>query len=515
MDEQSQDAISRRNLRRSACDLCREYKVKCSGNRPKCDRCTRLGKECIFSVARPRPQDQDLRFGTRPGPKAHDRFIHVDPAMYRTTGSNSSGGNVDNISNNNNNGQQATKERSTGPSWRQNPDTYGEDARTGAFHGCWPDTLPPLHHHHLPAASIPSATAAPITRPPSQAASLTLDRDVDMAFQHAERASSSGQSEAHLSSVSDEGWYWNNVPDFSDNAYSGSSADIYRAVSDDFALLVSRGGIPPPHEEGHGGRDKSRQQQQQQQHAPAPGSAPTHALSVSALRSHSMMRRADNHNHNHNNNNNNSHHHNHHNQGSGAMTLSLAAGSRSSSSSSSAECSCVQQLTLSLFDLSTWKADQRPGAPAGGDSPTLSEYCMIYHNSMSLWERLIMGCVRCLSRPQFAQLLILNIEQLVHLQRNQQVLLQRPRPASSSSTTPPSPPPPTALSDVIRIGDYVVESETERAAIIGPLLKGRAAGLMDFIDSLRELLLPTGMPDLGARLDSMTDKLKQRGLECG
>ncbi|GJD01072.1 hypothetical protein ColKHC_09897 [Colletotrichum higginsianum] len=495
MDEQSQDAISRRNLRRSA-----------------------LGKECIFSVARPRPQDQDLRFGSRPGPKAHDRFIHVDPAMYRT-GSNSTGGNVDNISNNNNNnnnnnGQQASKERSAGPSWRQNhPDAYGEDARNGGFHGCWPDTLPPLHHHHLPAASIPSAAAAPITRPPSQAASLTLDRDVDMAFQHAERASSSGQSEAHLSSVSDEGWYWNNVPDFSDNAYSGSSADIYRAVSDDFALLVSRGGIPPPHDEGHGGRDKSRQQQQQQQqHVPAPGSAPTHALSVSALRSHSMMRRADNHNHNYNNNNNNSHHH--HNQGSGAMMLSLAAGSRSSSSSSSSDCSCVQQLTLSLFDLSTWKADQRPGAPADADSPTLSEYCMIYHNSMGLWERLTMGCVRCLLRPQFAQLLILNIEQLVHLQRNQQALQQRPRPASSSST-PPSPSTSPALSDVIRIGDYVVESEAERAAIVGPLLKGRAAGLMDFIDGLRELLLPTGMPDLGARLDSMTEKLKQRGIECG
>ncbi|OBR10846.1 hypothetical protein CH63R_06538 [Colletotrichum higginsianum IMI 349063] len=256
MDEQNQDTISRRNLRRSA-----------------------LGKECIFSVARPRPQDQDLRFGSRPGPKAHDRFIHVDPAMYRT-GSNSTGGNVDNISNNNNNGQQASKERSAGPSWRQNhPDAYGEDARNGGFHGCWPDTLPPLHHHHLPAASIPSATAAPITRPPSQAASLTLDRDVDMAFQHAERASSSGQSEAHLSSVSDEGWYWNNVPDFSDNAYSGSSADIYRAVSDDFALLVSRGGIPPPHEEGHGGRDKSRQQQQQQ-HAPAPGRLRGHDVVV-------------------------------------------------------------------------------------------------------------------------------------------------------------------------------------------------------------------------------------------
>ncbi|TQN66009.1 hypothetical protein CSHISOI_09396 [Colletotrichum shisoi] len=110
--------------------------------------------------------------------------------MYRT-GSNSIGGNVDNVSNNNN-GQQATKELSAGPSWRQNPDAYGEDARISAFHGCWPDTLPPLHHHHLPAASIPSATAAPMTRPPSQAASLTLDRDVDMAFQHAERASSSG-----------------------------------------------------------------------------------------------------------------------------------------------------------------------------------------------------------------------------------------------------------------------------------------------------------------------------------
>ncbi|KAK2017783.1 hypothetical protein LZ32DRAFT_654422 [Colletotrichum eremochloae] len=500
---ESQGGISQRNLRRSACDLCREYKVKCSGNRPKCERCTRLAKDCVFSIARPRPQDQDLRFGSRPGPKAHDRFIHVDPAMYRTS-NNSSGSNV----NNNNNDQKTSKERSASPTWRQNPGGYEEDARAGDFHrGCWPDTLPPLHHHHLPSASMPSATAAPVTRPPSQTASLTLDRDVNMAFQHTERASSSGQSEAHPpSSVSDESWYWNNVPDFSDHLYSSSSADIYRAVSDDFALLVSRGGLSPPNEEGHhGGRDKSKQQ-----HAPVPSSVPTHGLSVAALRSHSMMRKADS------NNSNNNHNHNHH-QGpptTGTMALSLAAASRSSSSSSSSlsssECSCVQQLTLSLFDLSTWKADQRLGAPADAEIPTLSEYCMIYWNSMNLWERLTMGCIPCLSRPHFAQLLILNIEQLVHLQRNQQAL-QRRRPVSPSG--PPSPSP--TLSDVITIGDFVVESESERAAVVGSLLKVRAAGLMDFIDSLRELLLPTGMSDLGARLDSTMEKLKQRGLEGG
>lgn len=31
-----------------ACDLCRTTKVKCSGHRPLCDRCQRLGVECNY-----------------------------------------------------------------------------------------------------------------------------------------------------------------------------------------------------------------------------------------------------------------------------------------------------------------------------------------------------------------------------------------------------------------------------------------------------------------------------------
>ncbi|WYZ36219.1 hypothetical protein EsH8_XI_000102 [Colletotrichum jinshuiense] len=95
---------------------------------------------------------------------------------------------------------------------------------------------------------MPSATAAPATRPPSQTASLTLHRDANMTFQHAQRARSSSQSEAHLSSVSGH-----------------------------FALLASRGGLPSPHEQGPAGRDESKQQ-----HAPVavrrPGPLPPYLI---------------------------------------------------------------------------------------------------------------------------------------------------------------------------------------------------------------------------------------------
>ncbi len=392
----------------------------------------------------------------------HDKFIHVDPETYRS-GNNSNSNNTDNL----NNSQHATKEQPGSLLRRQSSDHYGEDPRSGGVHSCSDGTPPrhaPLHHHHLPTAPMPSA-AAPDTRPPSQAHSLALDRDADMAFQQSERASSSIPSEAPQS-VSDESWYWNNVPEFSDHNYSSNGMDISRAVSDEFAFMASWSNLI---------EDSYDQDKSEQQAAPG-GNARTHALSVSALRSHSPSRRVpDSHPY--------------------PSTTAPAPAALPSSSSSSRQCTCMQQLTLSLFDLSTWKADQKPGASASADFPTLSEYFVIYRNSMDLWGRLTRGCVRCLIRPQFAQLLILNVEQLVHLQRR----------------LPPS----LAPSDVITIGEFVVESHMDKAAIIGPMLKVRAVNLIDFIDSLRELLLPTGIPDLRVRLDSITDKLKQRRLDRG
>lgn len=442
--------------------------VKCSGSRPKCDRCTRLAKNCVFSVARPRPAQP--RAVNRPRSKVHDRFIYVDPETYRS-GNNSNSTYTDNISNSQ---HAATKERPGGHLRRESSGHYSEDPRSGGVQS-WSEAPPPrhapLHHHHLPTPSM-AAAAVPETRPPSQAHSVAMESDVDMTFQQTRRTSSSSPSEAHPS-VSDDSWYWNNVPEFSDHNDSSNGMDISRTVPDDLAFMTSWGSLV----EDRYDRDKSEQQL-----APTANTL-AHALSVSALRSHSPSRRVDSH-------------------PNPSTTGTGAAAGALSSPLSSRECTCVQQLTLSLFDLSTWKADQQPGASASADFPTLSEYFVIYRNSMDLWARLTRGCVRCLFQPQFAQLLILNIEQLVHLQRNQQSL-QRRCPSS------------LALSDVITIGEFVVESHAEKAAIIGQILKVRAATLIEFIDSLRELLLPAGVPDLRVRLDSITEKLRQRRLDSG
>ncbi len=60
-----------------------------------------------------------------------------------------------------------------------------------------------------------------------------------------------------------------------------------------------------------------------------------------------------------------------------------------------------------------------------------------------------------------------------------------------------------------------MESHADNANIIGQILKVQAATLIEFIDSLRELLLPAGVPDLRVRLDSITEKLRQRRLDSG
>lgn len=38
--------------RRTACDVCRERKVRCNGERPDCQRCRRLGHQCSYTVVK-------------------------------------------------------------------------------------------------------------------------------------------------------------------------------------------------------------------------------------------------------------------------------------------------------------------------------------------------------------------------------------------------------------------------------------------------------------------------------
>lgn len=38
--------------RRTACDVCRERKVRCNGERPGCQRCRRLGHQCSYTVVK-------------------------------------------------------------------------------------------------------------------------------------------------------------------------------------------------------------------------------------------------------------------------------------------------------------------------------------------------------------------------------------------------------------------------------------------------------------------------------
>lgn len=161
-------------------------------------------------------------------------------------------------------------------------------------------------------------------------------------------------------------------------------------------------------------------------------------------------------------------------------------------------CTCTQRLTAGLFDLGSWSVGARPDTTNAG-CPTLSEFFTMHRNCMELWTRLTQECTQCLSQPQFAQLLILNIEKLVELQLGQQARRALP---SSGARTP-------SWSETISFGNFVLESEAEKEALVQPMMKMRTTQLLCFVDTLHDLLLAAGTTGLGARLNHITDKLMQ------
>ncbi|KAF3002233.1 hypothetical protein E8E14_004683 [Neopestalotiopsis sp. 37M] len=165
--------------------------------------------------------------------------------------------------------------------------------------------------------------------------------------------------------------------------------------------------------------------------------------------------------------------------------------SRSSTLSSkpSELCTCMQQLTAGLFELSELRVEHRSNAP----HMEAGDFLGIHNKFLHTWERLVHECGAHMAEPQFVQLLILNIEQLVSIYNEQESW----REASSAGLS----------GDTITVGGLVIDNSSERQAVVDALLQIKASRLADFINHLLESFSETVAPDLPARLESCLSKL--------
>lgn len=122
----------------------------------------------------------------------------------------------------------------------------------------------------------------------------------------------------------------------------------------------------------------------------------------------------------------------------------------------------------------------------------LGKFLSIHRDRMATFEHL---CNTCLSQPDSAQLLIVNIEQLADLQEKQMNHLQE---ETSSFPT-----------DTIVIGSFVVDHTLDRVVIARQLLAARKAKFIRVLESLRSRLMAAGMSDCYHRLDMILERLNK------
>ncbi|KAI4864074.1 hypothetical protein F4820DRAFT_349855 [Hypoxylon rubiginosum] len=160
----------------------------------------------------------------------------------------------------------------------------------------------------------------------------------------------------------------------------------------------------------------------------------------------------------------------------------------------SAPCNCLQHLTMSVFDLNSWTANHHHRSDSADTSHMmmLGKFLSIHRDRMATFEHL---CNTCLSQPDSAQLLIVNIEQLADLQEKQMNHLQE---ETSSFPT-----------DTIVIGSFVVDHTLDRVVIARQLLAARKAKFIRVLESLRSRLMAAGMSDCYHRLDMILERLNK------
>lgn len=121
----------------------------------------------------------------------------------------------------------------------------------------------------------------------------------------------------------------------------------------------------------------------------------------------------------------------------------------------------------------------------------LGQFLSVHRDRMATFEHL---CNTCLSQPDSAQLLIVNIEQLADLQEKQMNHLQE-------ETAFPA--------DTIAIGSFVVDHTLDRVVIARQLLAARKAKFIRVLESLRSRLMAAGMSDCYNRLDMILERLNK------
>ncbi|KAI1773298.1 hypothetical protein F4818DRAFT_123513 [Hypoxylon cercidicola] len=156
----------------------------------------------------------------------------------------------------------------------------------------------------------------------------------------------------------------------------------------------------------------------------------------------------------------------------------------------STPCNCLQHLTMSVFDLNSWTASHRSGSADTSHTMMLGKFLSVHRDRMATFEHL---CNTCLSQPDSAQLLIVNIEQLADLQEKQMNHLQEEM----------------FPTDTIAIGSFVVDHTLDRVAIARQLLAARKAKFIRVLESLRSRLVAAGMSDCYNRLDMILERLNK------
>ncbi|KAI0165443.1 hypothetical protein GGR52DRAFT_108929 [Hypoxylon sp. FL1284] len=198
------------------------------------------------------------------------------------------------------------------------------------------------------------------------------------------------------------------------------------------------------------------------------------------------------------------------------IVLGAAASSAAAPAApTSAPCNCLQHLTMSVFDLNSWTVNHRSDPADGSRIMMLGRFLSIHRDRMATFEHL---CDTCLSQPDSAQLLIVNIEQLAdlqeeqvnHLRQEQEHREQQQQQEEDGETTRM-----TAAAtllfpaDPIVIGSFVVDHTLDRVAIARQLLAARKVRFIRVLGSLRSRLVAAGMSSCCDRLDMILERLSK------
>ncbi|KAI1138327.1 hypothetical protein F5Y05DRAFT_418566 [Hypoxylon sp. FL0543] len=187
-------------------------------------------------------------------------------------------------------------------------------------------------------------------------------------------------------------------------------------------------------------------------------------------------------------------------------------------------CECLQELTSSLFSLSS-----RAGPPTSTRDfqfvpMSIDTFLAVHKESMAKCECVVRCHSACFLRREYATLLTMNMEQVAKLQLDFAMSIGNsqdgrrdlfelpPKPKGHHTPGPddsgnglrrPQSPPSSMSKQTMSIGRFVIDDASEEAMIVVHLLGARMQQLKSFIIAARSELMQADLNECCARLDSI------------